>query len=193
MLRNIYLSGALGKKFGKKHTLDVESIGETIRAFKANFGAEFNNYIRDKYYSIHHGEDLKTAETFDKKEQLSMTFEKGDFYIVPRIEGAKSGFVPVFIGAVLITAGIVANVYFPGNPISPYLISAGIGMMLGGVAMLLTPVPTVENYGEMEDKKSFIYSGPVNSTEQGHPIPLVYGRAIVGSTVIQAEMDVETV
>ena len=190
-IRNVYLYGSLGKKFGKKHILDVQSIGETMRAFKANFGEEFNNYIRDKCYSIHRGEDLKTAETFNKKEQLSMTFGKGDFYIVPRIEGAKSGFVPIFIGAVLITAGIGLTPWMP--TLGPILIQAGIGMMLSGVAMLLTPVPTVENYEEVAEKKSFVYSGPTNSVEQGRPIPLVYGRAIVGSTLIQGEMDIEQI
>jgi predicted phage tail protein len=185
MLRNVYLYGVLGKKFGKKHTLNVESIGETINAFKANYGQEFIIYIKDKYYSVHRGEDLKTAETFDKKEQLSMSFDKGDFHLVPRIEGAKSGWLTVFIGAVLITAGV----YFE----QPWLVQAGIGMMLGGVAMLLTPIPTVENYEEMAEKKSFIYNGPTNSMEQGRPIPIVYGRCIIGSTVIAGEYDVEAV
>ena len=185
MLRTIHLYGALGKKFGKKHMLDVESIGEAMRAFKVNYGQEFFDYIKDKYYSVHRGEDLKTAETFDKKEQLSMTFEKGDFHIVPRIEGSKSGWVPIFIGAVLITAGV----YFQ----QPWLVQAGIGMMMGGVAMLLTPIPIIGSYEEAAEKKSFIYNGPVNSVEQGRPIPLVYGRCIVGSTIIQGEMDIEQI
>lgn len=195
MIRNVYLYGYLGEEYGKEHKLEVESIGEAMRAFAANYGSKFLEDVHKGSFHVLRGENLKEAEEFTEEEQLVMNFEKGDFHIVPVIEGAKSAWTSVFIGAVMVAVGVYTMYQFPGNPWSPYLIMGGIGMMMGGVAVMLTPVPDMTlgpGYQDREDQKtSFIYTGPLNTVEQGGAVPLVYGRAIIGSTVISAEMDIE--
>ncbi|MNL81044.1 Bacteriophage lambda tail assembly protein I [compost metagenome] len=37
-----------------------------------------------------------------------------------------------------------------------------------------------------ENGASYNFNGPVNTTAQGNPVPLLYGRMIVGSSVISA-------
>ena len=47
--------------------------------------------------------------------------------------------------------------------------------------MLMPEPPEGSN---AESAQNYLFSGPVNNVKQGGPVPLVYGRAIVGSTTI---------
>jgi predicted phage tail protein len=38
------------------------------------------------------------------------------------------------------------------------------------------------------DTASYLFNGPVNTTEQGNPVPVLYGRLIVGSQVVSASV-----
>ena len=44
-----------------------------------------------------------------------------------------------------------------------------------------------------ENKPSYSFNGAVNTTAQGHPVPVGYGRLVVGSAVISAGIDVDEV
>jgi len=48
----------------------------------------------------------------------------------------------------------------------------------------LTPLPKSSGGSD----QAFGFSGPVNTTAQGNPVPIGYGRLIVGSVVISAEI-----
>tara|TARA_Y100001951_G_C11257079_1_gene250070 strand:- start:98 stop:991 length:894 start_codon:yes stop_codon:yes gene_type:complete len=62
----------------------------------------------------------------------------------------------------------------------------GMGLLLGGASMLLTPdTPSGDNAKQAEN---YLFSGPINTVKQGEPIPLVYGRAIVGSKTIMGSL-----
>jgi len=66
----------------------------------------------------------------------------------------------------------------------------GGALLLGGAAMMLAPdVPDSES---AEQAENYLFGGPVNTVKQGEPIPLVYGRAIVGSKTISASIFTET-
>ena len=66
----------------------------------------------------------------------------------------------------------------------------GTGLMLGGAAMMLTP--DVPDGTSSEKAENYLFSGPVNTMKQGESIPLVYGRAIVGSKTISASIFTNT-
>ena len=65
-------------------------------------------------------------------------------------------------------------------------IAAGIGwsLVLGGVAQLLFKPPELQNSDRTENQPSFAFNGAVNTVAQGNPVPVGYGRLIVGSQVI---------
>ena len=44
-----------------------------------------------------------------------------------------------------------------------------------------------------ENTPSTYFDGAVNTTAQGHPVPIGYGKLIVGSAVISAGLTVEEV
>ena len=68
---------------------------------------------------------------------------------------------------------------------------AGASLVLGGVAQLLTPMPTVPQGADTQDdpRKSYSFSGIQNTSRQGVPVPIVYGETVVGSVVISAGID----
>jgi len=73
------------------------------------------------------------------------------------------------------------------GPIGGALVSVGIGMAIGGVVQMLSPVPKAPSQQEQsgtENKPSYLFNGAFNSTQQGLPVPVVYGHMLVGSSVV---------
>ena len=64
--------------------------------------------------------------------------------------------------------------------------SMGVVLLLAGVASMLMPEPPEGS--NAESAQNYLFSGPVNNVKQGGPVPLVYGRAIVGSTTISGSV-----
>jgi predicted phage tail protein len=65
----------------------------------------------------------------------------------------------------------------------------GASLVLGGVAQLLTPTPSITT-DEGDPRKSFSFSGIQNTSRAGVPVPVVYGETLVGSVVISAGIDI---
>jgi len=66
----------------------------------------------------------------------------------------------------------------------------GTAMMLGGAAMMLAP--DVPDGTSAEKAENYLFSGPVNTVKEGGAVPLVYGRAIVGSKTVSASLFTNT-
>ena len=98
-------------------------------------------------------------------------------------------------GVATVTAsGAVAGT-LAGMGTSAALATQGLGylgtaLMLGGAAMMLAP--DVPDGTSSEKAENYLFSGPVNTVKQGQAIPLVYGRAIVGSKTISASVFTNT-
>ena len=82
-------------------------------------------------------------------------------------------------------------VYAGGVMGQPWMVSAGWGMIVGGVIGLLTPVPKTP--GSADNGNSYYFNGPVNTVQQGVPVPLIYGRCLVGSQIISAHTSVDQI
>ena len=95
---------------------------------------------------------------------------------------------------VVTNAGAVAGT-LAGMGTSAALATQGLGflgsaLLLGGAAMMLAP--DVPDGTSSEKAENYLFSGPVNTVKQGQAIPLVYGRAIVGSKTISASVFTNT-
>jgi predicted phage tail protein len=189
MIRNIYLYGHLEEQFGGQHEYDVESPAEAIRALQANKG-DFYDTLREGNYYVIVGDDLDVGKDIPKEELLLQ--RKDDIHIVPEYHGSGSskGWYYIIAGVILIAIGIAFPV------LAPYTIPMGVALIAGGIAMLLAPSPQVTDYGSQEqadERPSFLFKGPVNLVEQGHPIPLVYGEVIMGSIVVHSGLEAEEI
>ena len=193
MLKKLYLYGDLADTYGEVHSFHINSVGEAIRAMEANFPGFRRSIDRKAEYNVVRGETLADGEALDD-DTIFMKFRKGDFHIAPAIIGAKAGVIQVVLGAILIVVGVVLSIY--GYGAGTPLIKLGIALMLSGIAVMLTPVPGGQNYDDQEDpnqRRGFLFDGPTNTTEQGGAIPLIYGRMLVGSTIISTSIDIEDV
>jgi len=192
--RRINLLGSLGEKFGETHDFEIKTPAEAIRAFMANYPDFKKHLLESDSKGI--GFKILVGKTPAKdEEELYNPSGRNEISIVPVVTGSggeSGGALKVFAGFVLVVVGIALEPVSAGA--STFLIYAGVGLMLGGVVQLLTPIPKINAPEERpENKPSYLFSGVVNTTAQGQPIQLLFGRLTVGSAVVSAGVSVEEV
>jgi predicted phage tail protein len=101
-----------------------------------------------------------------------------------------------FIALAFLTGGATIGLLGLAAPIAVSTILGGIGasLILGGVASLISPQPTMGNLTSGRESarlESFTFSGIVNTSKQGMPVPIAYGRVFTGSAVISTGLDVD--
>lgn len=189
MLTKVILEGAFAKVAGRKvWMLDVNSPAEAIQLISANCQGKILTWIRQNLadYKICEVE----CESIDgKKEQLT-----SDTYPMER-QCKTIRFLPIFTGAggngglqaILGVVMIVIGCILISTPFGAPLIASGIGMILGAICtMLMKP----SDDKEKDTGSSYYFNGAVNTTTQGNPVPLVFGRCRVGSAVISSSIDI---
>jgi predicted phage tail protein len=120
------------------------------------------------------------------EDTLTNPQSRGVLRLVPQLSGAGDGkaWGQVILGAVLVAVG-----YFTFGATSAYgaaLISAGLSVGLGGAAQLIAGRPAVNSSQQngVNNQPSYNFGGVVNTTGQGGPVPLGYGRLRIGGQVI---------
>ena len=181
-LRTIRLYGVLGARFGRVHRLAVNSTSEAMRAL----GVVLPGF---RQFMARSREQGLTFAVFVGKQNLTrdeLEYPVGadEIRVAPVLLGSKRGglFQTIF-GAALVVVGAVASAY--GQAWGAQLIGLGVSMALGGVVQMLSP-QTGGLAGVTNNGTSYYFNGPVNSSAQGEPVPIVYGRMVVGSKVISS-------
>ncbi len=65
-------------------------------------------------------------------------------------------------------------------------------MTMGGVAQMLSPQPGgLSSKQDPDNKASNAFGGVTNTTAQGNPVPLCYGKRRIGGAIISAGIYVE--
>ena len=183
MLKKIRLYGVLARKFGKEFHLTVDNTREAMRALSVQVpGFE--------HFMLHaHEQGLEFAVFQDKQNisetELDMSTSAKVIKVVPKVKGA-GGALQTILGAVLVVVGAVMVFTGVGAPIGTALIGAGIGMMVGGIAMML--MPKIENQDQNQDgnKANKGFGGAVTTVAQGNPVPVLYGQREVGGFIASA-------
>jgi len=195
--------GNLGKRLNKKNwDLSIDSVQEAFRAVdilskrkltkcfieddkkKLRYQIKVNNKAVDSSKIDY--ENLSTV--YDTELCIKRKIESID--IIPLVEGSGSkigGAIMTIVGIILVAVGV-----FMPSAASPLLISAGLTLIAGGVSMLLAKPPKFDDFREIENTKkssSYLFSGPTNTANEGGPVPIGYGRLIIGSQVIQTSIN----
>lgn len=189
-LINVHLNGALGKKFGPLYKCYVSSPGEAIRMLCSQFEG-FAQYMADpdrqRLYKVYVGGKAIHADT-----QLHELSGEKDIRITPVAAGAKNGgLFQVVLGAALIglafwTGGASMAAWTgTSGAFATGMFGAGVSMMLGGIAQLLSPQPKL-NMHEAPNNTPNTSLGVVNTSAQSRPVPIIYGEVMAGSAVISA-------
>jgi predicted phage tail protein len=195
---------------------DVASPAEAVRFLLANFPGLEKFLVdgdREGYgYKVRVG-----GRPVGDADELQIPSERAKtISIVPVLSGAGGGLGQIFAGIGLIAASILlgpvgaiigglgAGVI--GGTAATIVSGIGFSLALGGVAQMLSPVPKLSTSmpsqrasfagaqnGDRADPKrleSYSFSGIQNTSAQGLPVPIIYGRVWVGSVTISAGIDV---
>jgi predicted phage tail protein len=117
-----------------------------------------------------------------------------DWYWIGLVAGAivlgpaVGGFLGLGMGLASGGAGII------GGVAAGLIGGLGASLVLGGIAQLISPQQTYSSAERGKDAarfESFTFSGITNTVQQGLPVPIVYGRAYIGSSVISSGLDVD--
>jgi predicted phage tail protein len=189
-VRTIRLYGYLGTRFGRIHRLAVASAAEAIRALSVMVPGFEAELIASKSRGVRYAVFLGRQNI--GKDDLVLPPGRDDIRIAPVLQGAKrGGLFQTILGVALIA---VATVYsgglgaaFTSNGLIGATAMMGASMALGGIVQMMSPQPSGLSASDRpENKASYGFNGPVNTSAQGNPVPLLYGRLTVGSSVISA-------
>ena len=185
MIKTIKLHGILGDKFGKEYKLDISTIREATHAIASQL-PEFKKFMLEAEQN-----GMKFAVFTDEvvlaknvsEESIDNHTAASVIHIVPKIVGAGGGgFFQMIAGAILVGLSFVPFL----APLSGYLMSAGIGLMVGGAASLLMPTPKLEGQDPDGNKPSNGFGGAVTTVAQGNPVPVLYGEREIGGFICSA-------
>lgn len=178
-MKTIKLYGDMGKKFGREFELDVQTPAEAIRALASQvkgFRAYLHAHAQDAFKIFVGGRNSSETLEFPCS-------DKEVIRIAPVVQGAGAA-GRIVLGIVLIIVGALTS--WAGGT---FLIQAGVGLIIGGIVQMLSPQPKTDSgmgSEAVENRPSYNFNGPVNTTAQGHPVQLAYGRVVCGSAVISA-------
>ena len=206
-MKVVKVYGALRKRLGQcRFEFDVTTPAQAIKALCVNFPG-LEKWLID---SEKDGVGYRVAVSKEKVTEenvapLLLPFSDREvFSITPVIAGAGRG-----TGAILLGTALIATAAFSGGAtlgLTGFTASAsasafagaaaaaagnlGIGLVLTGVAQVLSPQPEPTSIEESVQLESFSFSNVVNTSRQGLPVPITYGRVFVGSAVISSNLDV---
>lgn len=194
-LTTIRLYGVLGARFGRVHKLAVQTSAEAVKALCINLdGLEsylMNAKKNGMTFAVFRGKRNVGVEDFKDLAGDS------DIRIAPIMEGAKkAGMFQTILGAVLVVAGIVVTgmTFGSAGVIGAGMISAGIGMMAGGIYQMLSPQPKgLQGRDDPDNKPSYAFGGSVNTLAMGNPVAILYGEREIGGAIISAGIVAEDI
>jgi predicted phage tail protein len=187
MLKKITLGGVLGKKYGRVHRLDCADALDAIRAFCAMLPGFRQDFARLKYRVVLDGAPVTN------REELGLPAREIRF--APVVGGSGRGVDEVIVGVLL----IVAAYYSAGastalgfgtaaewGAAGSMAFSLGASLVLSGIAQAMAQPPQQQQ--DQANTRSYLFNGPVNSTQQGNPVPILYGQLMIGSQVASANL-----
>lgn len=180
-LATVKLGGFLGKKYGKTFKLGVKNPAEAVALLAANFDSFQKDFIKHNY-RVMVGEEI-----IGEKDIQNPCVGKCIRFIPVLAGSGNAG--RLIAGVILVVVGYWAFDGAP-NPISNF----GWALIIGGVVgLMFGKNPSTSNDSQDSQKSSYLFGGTINTTGQGNPVPILYGRRMVGSQVISAGISTEPI
>jgi len=222
MNREVKVYGPLAKFVGQRRFLaEINSAGEAVRMLLTNFPG-LERHMADQHYKVivdnyesdldelHHpaSQTIKIVPVLGGAGGGTGKILAGIALVAVAIAAPGVGLFAggsLGFGVVAGATGFAAAAAAVGGTI-------GLALIAGGVAQLLSPTPQLAQIGpasttlgggagrststegtELDPQESYSFSGIQNTSRQGLPTPLIFGETIVGSVVISAGIDVDTI
>jgi predicted phage tail protein len=193
-LVKVRLYGRLARIAGRGiYELAVSSVREAITALHCLTETRTSQYIDRtshtvKWRVVVNGEQIDGSKDSVADELMIEKdgIETIDIYPVP--EGGANWLGLIF-GAILLVVGLVlafVPAFAAFAAIGVGMIVSGVAGILGGLLSLFDKPATTPKQKKTQNNPSYLFSGTVNSQDQGGPVPVAYGNLIVGSQCIAA-------
>ena len=175
----IRLLGEAGRRFGRQFKLAVQNPAEAIRALSVQIPG-FRQYLMD---SSDNGINWRVV-TEDPlgldSEQLEWPCSKR-LILAPQPAGRGAvGRIIAGVALIIVSVAVTFGTVGGGVPFA----MAGIGLIFGGVAELLTPTPRVrstEQGNNEQQRNSYAFDKSNINSVQGQVVPVLYGARRIGS------------
>jgi predicted phage tail protein len=210
MIRDIYLHGAVGRAHGRHFRLDVASPAEAVRAL-IMLRPPLRTALREGFWRVIVGTPhIANAVPLDF---IGMRLGNQPMHLVPATppaggdDGKSIGTIIVgvaLIGAAMVFAPIAAAGFGAAMATTAFMgvtygsiALMGVSLVASGIAGLLTSPPPQQaqatDMARPDDRPSFLFNGVTNNTQQGGPVPLLFGRHLVGSVVVSGGLNSEDI
>lgn len=198
MIRNIYLEGELGDKYGRELTANIDSVRDAFRLIEANY-PDFKNHLvncheRDIGFTVE-----VAGEYLEKEEDLIFPIQSGDIIISPIPAGSKSGggkiiaaiaiialafYIPTLLTFQGSLAGTAVTVQGSlgaalggslGGLVQGFAfgaLSLGLNLAMTGLQQLMAPDPATD----ADEPTSYMFNGSEQNVIEGDPVPILYGE-----------------
>ncbi|MGP2813654.1 MULTISPECIES: tail assembly protein [Serratia] len=189
-LRTINFHGPMVKVFGPNFQYRAHNVPKAIDAMK-NLLDGFERYMLEA-----HKRGLTFAIFVGNKnigrDELELTKGTEDIHLVPVVIGSKrAGLFQTILGVALIAVATIATggvgAAFTAGGVWGATAMAGASMALGGIVQMLSPqAGGLRMRQDQDNKPSYAFGGPVNTTAQGNPVGVLYGTREIGGAIISA-------
>lgn len=197
---NVRFYGSL-KQFGSEFNLDCKTPAEVVHALTSQI-PKLRQFIQQGLFTVRVGREYLDNRYLEQGLNQHLK-DDATVHFTPVLKGSKrAGLFQTIVGAVMVVVGAVTS-WAGGSA----LVVAGIGLMAGGAAQMLTKMPTMRGVTQTgavkpestkskqeEKKQSTSFSNLSNMVAQGKSMPLAYGLIRTGTLVISQgveTMDVE--
>ena len=239
MQQVVRLLGDLGERYGAEHTYhNLRTPADAIKLLCINLPELQEELIHAHEHGV--GYRLIQADLDLGYDDLTLPIGSKDLILAPVITGSggSTGQILAGVGLVafaVLTAGagagflglgagltgsigaggsLVSGGFVLGSAASTAIGAIGTSLILGGVAQMLSPQPTVPTVGGFsgprrlssgesvasdgpqsvvrgsDGRQSYLFTGAANTVGVGATIPVVYGEVIAGSHLLSARVEV---
>jgi predicted phage tail protein len=195
-MNTIVLHGSLGREVGRERwTLNVQTLGEGLRAIEALTGKLFSKLLANDalgiQYQVNHGErPLETEDEF----RLTLPAEM-EVHVIPIVQGEANkgrsiGKLVIGVALVVLSVAVPGLGTIAGMAVSSIAFTLGLSLAMGGIMALISSQASKD---EAKDKSSSSISGAINTARQGLAVPLAYGEIMAGSHTVSMSVSARNV
>lgn len=202
---NVRFYGSL-KQFGSEFNLDCKTPAEVVHALTSQI-PKLRQFIQQGLFTVRVEREYLDSRYLEQGLSQKLK-DNTTVHFTPTLKGSKRGGVFGVIAGAAIVAGALAlgplGLGVLGSTSAMMIGGLGASMLLGGVAQMLTKMPTMRGVtttgavkheiNKEEKKQSTSFSNLSNMVAQGKSMPLAYGLIRTGTLVISQgveTMDVE--
>lgn len=185
-MKTIKLYGDL-QRFKQEWSLNVKTVAESMRAIEANRPGFIGYADQGDYVLVLVDHDNPNASRQVTQNTALEAWAHEELWVIPRVSGNTGVETVIAIGA---TAGVAIGATTAA--VIAGLINIAIAVAISVIAKVISGTNSgvrPEETEPYESKPSYLMNGVVNTTRQGHRIPLLYGGPLlVGSMVLSADI-----